>query len=277
MLSGKFATINGIGNVALWSLTETTEVEKIINSATRLGTDRNIGNRDVTGSYTAHGGLPAVFPGDTFNFIGYTSPTNNTKGGAGIRYTVDVLCTQVQIVWDFAAGKVVRHTVQFGNTAPMTIGSGAAILDVTSIKKVNSKSCPFTYGAGTAFLPARTQATLTLTNSGATRSAADTSNYTTREAGVLDWTLAVQVHTQAQEFAPGTYISDLKLGINSTPDSWWFKDAIVESATNITLNTEGTGIETQTINLGMAASNNAGTVGFIRKPGDLVANWWPLA
>ena len=275
MLSGRFSAVNGIGNVGKWSVKEAVAEDKIVNTATRNGTDRLPGTRDVTGSYEAYGGLPAVLPGETFQFIGYTSPTSNVFGTAGMRYTVDAIVTQVVVTWDFAANKAVKHTVQFGGVGALVVASGAAIIDATAVIKTLSSLCAFVQGSAVPFLTARTTATLTLTNGVSSFANASTSNQTFREAGTLDWTLAIPVHGHAVPFTPGTALTDLKLGINAT-DNWWFKNALVMDTTDITCSPGSDSIETQTVNVGMLASDfTTGVVGFIRKPGQLVANYWP--
>jgi hypothetical protein len=275
MYSGRFAAINGIGNVASWNVKETNAEDKIVNSATKAGTDRILGTKDCTGSYEAHGGAPAVFPGDTFQFIGYTSPTSDVAGTVGMRYTVDAIVTQVVVQWDFAKNTIVKHTVQFGGKGLLGIASGAAIVDSTSVKKAKSSDCAFVSGAAVPFLTTRTTATLTISNSASAYANAATSGSMTRERGTLDWTLAIPAHGHTQLATPGTHLQNLKLGVNAT-ESWWFSDALVGDTTDITCKPGTDQVDTQTVNVAMLASHpTTGVVGFIRKPGETVANVWP--
>jgi hypothetical protein len=277
MFSGRFAAINGIGNVVTWNVKETNSEDKIVNSATKAGTDRVLGTKDCTGSYEAHGGAPAVFPGETFNFIGYTSPTSGVAGTAGTRYTVDAIVTQVVIQWDFSKNTAVKHTVQFGGTGALSIGEGAAIVDATSVKKVLSNVCAFVSGANVPFITTRTAATLTITNSASAFANAGTGGSMTRERGTLDWTLAIPAHGHTRLAVPGTHLQNLKLGVNAT-DSWWFSDALVGDTTDITCKPGTDQVDTQTVNVAMLASHpTTGIVGFIRKPGETVANIWPYS
>ena len=278
MFSGRFATVNGIGNVNTWSLSESVEEDKIINSATHGGTDRIFGDKDVTGSITCHGALPPVMPGDLFVFKGYTSPTTGVFGSTGIVYTLDAVCTSIAITWDYSANKAVKYTMQFAAMGLMTVAVGPASVDNTTVKKIKSRDCKMVYGTTpTELLIYRTTATLTLTNAVTTRSDASTLGWKVRELGPLDWTLAVVTNGHDKYLAPGQYLKDLKIGIAPLPstDAYWFSDAIVGQSTDITLTADGTAIDTQTVNIHMAASTDTGILGFIRKPGELVANWWP--
>ena len=277
MYSGRFAAVNGVGNVAKWQITETVEEDIVRNSATRGGTSRIFCGRDSTGSVECDGGLPFVLPGETFTFVGYTSPTSGVYGTAGMRYTVSAMCTQITVVWDYGTNKAVRHTIQFGGMGALVVASGAAVLDSTNVKAICSRGCAMVYGAAIDFCPTRTSVTLTMTSAVTVRGDASTSGWKTREAGPLDWNLAVTYNGHDKLFAPGTLWEDLKLAINSTPDSFWFNDAIVGQSTDITLTADGTAIDTQTLNIHMSSADAAGVVGFIRRPGELVANYWPIA
>lgn len=277
MYSGRFATVNGIGNVVKWQLTENVEEDKINSSATRGGTDRIFGDTDVTGSIECFGGIPSVMPGETFTFVGYTSPTTGVYSTAGMKYTVSAMCSGITVTWDYSANKAVRYTMQFGGMGALVVASGAAVVDATAIVKVKSRLCPMVYGAAVPLLANRTIVTLNITSALTIRSDASTGGAKVRETGPIDWNLAVQTTGHDQYFTPGTYLASLKLSVNATPDSFWFDDAIVGQVTDVTLTADGTAIDTQTVNIHMAASGADGIVGFIRKPAELVANYWPPA
>jgi len=278
MFSGRFAAVNGVGNVMKWQLTEAVDEDVIRNSATRGGTSRLFCGRDSTGSIECDGGIPFVMPGEVFSFVGYTSPTTGVYGTAGMRYSVSAMCTQLTVVWDYTANKAVRYTVQFGGMGALTVGSGAAVLDSTTVMKQCSRSCVMVYGSAVDLCPNRTTVTLTMTSAVTVRSDASTAGWKVREAGPLDWNLAIVTHGHDKfSLAPGSYIEDLKLAVNEVPDSFWFNDAIVGQTTDITLTADGSAIDTQTVNLHMSANDSSGAIGFIRRPGELSADFWPIA
>ena len=277
MFSGRFATVNGVGNVVKWSITESVDEDQIRDSSTRGGTSRLFCGRDSTGSIECTGGIPFVLPGETFTFVGYTSPTTGVYGTAGMRYTVSAMCTQMTVVWDYQANKAVRYTIQFGGMGALVVASGAAVLDATAVSKQCTRDCVMVYGSATALCANRTTVTLTMTSEVTVRSDASTSGWKVREAGPIDWNLAVVTNGHDKLFVPGTYLEDLKLAVNATPDSFWFNDAIIGQTTDITLTADGSAIDTQTVNIHMSANDTAGVTGFIRRPGELVANYWPIA
>lgn len=277
MFSGRFATVNGIGNVISWQVTEAVDEDQIRNSATHGGTSRIFCGRDFTGTIVAHGGIPPVMPGESFSFVGYTSPTTGVYGTNGLRYSGTAMCTQLVVTWDFNTNKAVQYTLTFGGMGALSSADGAAILDATDTVKQCSRGCVFEYGAGpTELLPNRVSATLTITSAVTVRSDASTNGWKTREAGPLDWTLAVVTNGHSKFFDPGDYLEDLKIAVNETPDSFWFNDAIVGQCTDITLTADGSSIDTQTVNIHMSACDDAGVLGFIREPGETVTNFWPL-
>ena len=275
LYNGRLSAIDGIGQVGSWQITETTEEDKSINSATKGGTDRTFGTKDTTGSISCEGTLPPMLPGEIFTFSGYISSTDGTVGGDGMIFEVESMCTQLQVVWDYDANKIVRYTAQFGGMGAFTITSGTAIVDASTNCKVKASTCTMVYGSGpTPLAPTRTTVTLTMTNAVTVRSDASTAGWKTRESGTLDWNLAVVVNGGNPAHAIGDYIENLKLKVNGT-DYFWFEDAIFGQVTDVTVAPGTETIVTHTLNLHMAAAGADCAVGFIRIPGDAVNNFWP--
>ncbi len=275
MYSGIYSAINGVGNVGEWSLKETVPVETIVNSATRGGTDRRTGIKDVSGSVTVQG-KPPYMPGESFTFVGYTSPTSGVYNTAGMRYSCNVIVTGITVNWDFAENKVVNSQLQIAGSGALTAASGAAVVDATNVSKVQSKACLFQYGAGpTELIANRQTATLNMSNAATAYSHAGSGAYKLREAGTLDWTLAIVTAQDTVPIAVDTVLDNLRLYVSAT-EYFEFGKALVLESTDIKVKPGTSEIITQTVNIGMLASDpTTGALSFIKKPGVTASNWWP--
>ena len=118
--SGKFGIVSGKSTVRQWTIAEQASQPKAVASNTALGTARKRGVHSWNGTYQAYGAQPQVMPGDTFNFIGYGAPTNDTHGGTGLRYEGDCVVSGVSIAWDWKAGAIIGHTVTFAGHLELT-------------------------------------------------------------------------------------------------------------------------------------------------------------
>ncbi len=105
----------GAETVRQWEVEYFEDDRPYAASNTAMGTDRNCGPTDWTGKYFAHGGLPIVFPGDAFTFIGEAA---NDKGANGTAIT-----ERAQIYWEQERGDYLQHIVHFAGNGALTLGA----------------------------------------------------------------------------------------------------------------------------------------------------------
>lgn len=113
-LTGGFSRYSRVRN---WSLDSVANPELRVYSGTRFGTDRIPGFVESTGSFQGFGGVPPLFVGDEFNFIGYTAPTSGVPCTVGCAFSVPAIVTSLNITWNWTAeNRGVNWTIGFGST-----------------------------------------------------------------------------------------------------------------------------------------------------------------
>ena len=117
MMTGAFGAVSVddvvAGAIQNWTFQEANTSVPIINSATRGGTSRQEGLRDWNGTFVSENALPILFPGDSFEFIGYTFPTSGARGGAGPTRKGQAYLESLQVVINWATNDPVRNTYTF--------------------------------------------------------------------------------------------------------------------------------------------------------------------
>ncbi len=282
--SGKFGVVNGQSTVRNWSVSETADVKQYVASNTRGGSGRQVGNKDATGNFGRYGGLPILLPNDTFDFQGYTAPADDTEGGNGPIYQLPAIVDQVAITWNWQAGDIISHAVNFGlrgQTGPFEQLSDGIYTDETAPdvpSVIGLVPLVSTLGGSSGFDPIECvlNATLTLTAAIQTFVNSCTSGRVGRTAGNIDWSLAIAVQGDDwsdMPFAVNDLVA-LQLPINDT-DEWQLTWGIVRDFSNIVADRESGAIIGYTININMAGyDNDAGTAGSIILPGE-TDPWWP--
>lgn len=187
---GRFAAINGIPAVRNWQINDNGSLASFVNSATAIGHGRRVGITSWSGNYAAHGGNPAVYPGQEIGFTGYSAPYNDLLGAAGPTYVGNAMIASIGMNWDWASGNVLEHQVAFeGDLGLTTNPAGTAVLDATLDDPEPVGPCHIDFSAdGTTWtaLSNVAQATLQIVNAIQSYVNSSTSGGTGRKAGILD-------------------------------------------------------------------------------------------
>lgn len=96
-------TLTRYSRVRNWSLDEANTPESRIYSGTRFGTQLKDGVINRTGRFEGFGGIPPLFVGDTFDFIGYTSPTSGVPCTEGPAFVLPAIVNGLTIIWNWTA------------------------------------------------------------------------------------------------------------------------------------------------------------------------------
>lgn len=276
--SGNYGTVNDIAGLMSWTLTEQQAANSYVTSNTRGGTGRGGGIVDVTGQLAGKGGRPPIFPNESFDFVGYTTPDSGVFNGDGPTYSARMICRQITVNWNWRNNELISWTADLAGQSTVTPGTGAPFDDITAVSEDYTCGQVFTYN--TFEIPAIGQATLTISSS-----LFETSNSSTRDAngcfilrgaGPLDWNLQVTQEDFRRGLAGYPEIGDrdheLLLGVNPT-DNWALNYGYFDGYSNLNVNRDGTVISRQ-LGWQMNAELN-GTAGHIIQPGETVAIWPP--
>ena len=274
--SGSNASVDGIGSLMQFTITDTIAGNAYVTSNTRGGTGRGGGIADVTGTLAGKGGRPAVFPNQEFDFAGYVAPNNGLAGTDGQINSARMICRQITVNWNWRNNELISWTADPAGQPTVTATTGAPFEDVTPVSE--DYTCGQFMSYNGEEIPAIGQATLTIT-----ANLFETSNSSTRDAngcfilrgaGPLDWTL----NATQEDFLRGTAaypdIGDrdhqLSLGVNPT-DNWILDFGFFSGYSNLDANRDGTVVSRQ-LDWQMNAELN-GTPGQIIQPGDTVPSW----
>ena len=279
--SGRYGAIDGVASLRKWSINEGYTTQKSVASNTKSGTNRNKGIYDWTGSYSAFGSVPAAMPGETLSLSAYKSPSAAGLTSAGDIFSGTILVTQVAITWDFKTNAPISHEVQFGGDGALTMTTGALITDASTVEE--EPPCLgkiVTFSGSETRIPHVTQAVLTFTREAKTSvnsgtSAGSGACLTARRPGAaIDWTLAITTEDGNENtvLASGS-ILNFRCYVDGT-DYWDLKWGLMGQRSGLTVDRESGNIIGQTHNAEMKGFN-AGTVGHIKKPGEVTA-WWPV-
>lgn len=281
--TGKYGAINGMSTVRQWSISDTGETKSYVASNTRGGTGRKRGNYDWSGNANCYGGLPAVLPGETLDFEGYTAPESGEEGGDGAVYSGDAICDQVVITWNWTAADLLSHTVNFSGDGALANAVTAAILDETFPDAPSIIEYPMFYGeidaASGAFVELEEvqTATLTITTANQSYVNSSTDGNTKRKPGNVDWTLAVVLHNDAGVHLPFTKGESygFHLPVPDATQPWVLHWGILREITGITIDRESGAMISCTCNFEMNGFDDENEeVGVIETPDG--AQYWPI-
>jgi hypothetical protein len=250
-----------------------------VNSATARGTHRNNGPRSWAGTINCVGAVPALFPGQTHSFEGFSAYEDLTDG---LILAGDVIVDSLAVNWDWSTVESIKHNYAFsGIGAPTSWASATAIEDATIEQSPSICGTKIEYSVdGTTWveLPNLKSAALNITaaNSSFVNSGTHAGGacWTGRTRGPIDWTLSI---VQEDDAPPGTtgmpQIGDnLNWRLYTTSTLFWALNfGRVDSYTNYRVNTDGSIID-RTIAVGMTSSRSS-VAGQIALPGATVV--WP--
>jgi hypothetical protein len=279
--SGRFGLIDGMSTMRQWSINDAQNLAVGVGSNTAFGKGRRKGVEDWTGNFGFFGGVPPVMPGTTFNFQGYTAPTND-QYGPGVLYTGIALSGQMQLNWNWQGGELINGTMDFGGHLVLEIEeAGAPPLDTTDPSLLTIAECKIQYSVdGVAWVDWESiaQCTLTVTNELQTYvnsgTVIDGRLWTGRKAGNMDWNMSLTEHDDSRaKFSKGDQLW-IRLYINET-EFWEFAYGRVKDSTGLQVNRESGAITQQTVNIEMDVVADAdASLGHIILPDTSV--WWPV-
>lgn len=285
--SGKFGVVHKIVDsnrsaveyIRNWSLEDTQAPESYYASNTRGGQFANQGVFDNTGSFSGFGGDPLLFPGDLFEFEGYTAPDTDVYNTAGDIYKLSAIVESLTITWGWGASQTLGWSIDFAAASSgLSIESGAAILDdaVTVPEKMCGLVVEYTddTDAPAAYAPWGNVITATLTFTAANQPYVNSSTgcNTYRKPGNLGWTLSLVEQRQDQLQAKGTQ-HRWKIYTDFAGDEAWILEyGMITGYTGLTVDRETGGIIQKTVNVTMQGSNGT-TLGQITRPSGAAV--WP--
>jgi hypothetical protein len=281
--SGKRGRVNGVNTMRRWSIVETERQPKAVASNTLIGTARRRGVRSWSGSYEAYGEQPVTgaMPGETFALSAYGAPADDISG-SGLLYEGDCVVKQVRIKWDWKAGAIISHTVDFDGHLELEKNSGADPGDAVTPNLKETAGTKLLWAANTGTpateLPNLTSMELTIT--AAVADYVNSSTYinsvlwTGRKAGPIDWTLKISQEDDERLtgiFTVGDYVN-LRLMTDGT-NYWELTTGLVSGFSGITVNRESGEIIGRSIDIGMNAYYGS-SAGHVILPGG--TTWWPF-
>jgi len=283
--SGKFGVVNGMSTVRTWSINDSMAPKPYVASNTLFGTGRRRGIETWNGSFGAYGHTPSVFPGEQFEFIGYTAPDNDVTG-PGLRYKGQSLVENVQINWNWGGGDIINSVVNFQGHIGLTIqpaGNELYDLSIPEVPEVVGTKIEYSTN-GVDFVEWENLLSATLTISCALQeyvnsSSVDTDDrvWTGRKSGPIDFTLAItEQDVDRSKFEKGDSLV-IRAYVNAT-EYYELKWTQVAEFTGITVDRETGAIIQQTVNLNMdgfdpaALTYNAATGHILLPSGE---QWWP--
>lgn len=269
--TGINAAVDGVSTARGWEVSYTADTQKYVASNTDGGPGREDGNKDWSGSYTAYGHTPAVWPGESFTFLG------SEDGAVGVSGTAIVDTITINI--DFESGAIIDYTVNFSADGALTLNAAAVVADATmpaaytSIgRKVQLKAI------GGAYADVDDVRTVTITLSAENQSyvSSSTSGWVRRNAGNFDATLSLSIYeSDLSALILPNSIYSVKVYVTAAA-FWEFEWIKFGEASGVTVDREGAGHIAYTANgafTGFAEVTGSMTQGFIKNPA--VATKWP--
>lgn len=114
------SALTRFNRVRNWNLDEVASPEVRTYAGTRFGTDRVPGFIERNGGFQGFGGIPPLFVGDEFVFLGYTAPTTGVACTPGCAFSVPAIVTSLSIIWNWTQeNRGVNWTIGFGSTGDL--------------------------------------------------------------------------------------------------------------------------------------------------------------
>lgn len=244
-----------------WNLNPLANPEVRYYSGTRFGAQRIPGFLTYSGSFSGFGGVPPLFAGDTFTFIGYTAPTDGVACDPGCAYYLPAIVDSLAITWNWTAeNKTVNWTINYSSIGAMTEDT---TFDPPCDDEVfcDPNPCDLNFvmkdpcdSDNTVEWCNLVSATLTFTANNVSYSNNSTSCTLVKSIGNLDWTL--EVVDQNPCIIP-TLQADYWFTIDATttPTTWILKWGQFTSVSDFNINIETGEIISKTNTFSMQAVN----------------------
>jgi hypothetical protein len=278
--SGKYGAAktnsDAIAATRNWSINESAANTPFVASNTKGGTGRADGVTDWSGSYNAFGGIPAVLPGEVFDFMGYTAPDSDIEGENGVCIGGEAIVDSIAIQWAWDSGQIISHTVNFSAVGELEI-TDDVIEDDNEVEVVSSlQGAKVVFvgiggsGSGDDEVCNILNATLNLLAANQTFNNSCTGGNTSRKAGVKDWNLALSLQDNSR--AGLVLKQDVEIQLYIDEENYWHLQwGKIRDFTGLTVDVETGAIISQTINIDMNGFVD-GEVGVV-EVGD--TQWWP--
>lgn len=293
MVTGAFGAIkvNGTvaGSIQNWTFQEANTSVALVNSATQGATARQEGIRDWSGTFVSENAAPILFPGDSFEFLGYTFPLSGQRGDVGPTRKGMAYLESLQVAINWATNDPVRNTYTFSGNGAWT-ETEEAVVDNTRPQSTMSRDVEISITplptSGTAADCWINGTTLTLNF---TRASASTTNtctidrttgspiaFVTRQPGnTLDCTAVLNADSIPIGFFPATGVP-FTLSLLWGVDLGWVIDWMQKlNATGLTVDLTQSAILNQAFNLEWNAfPSSKSTTGVIKCDN---VTYWPTA
>lgn len=279
--SGRWAVVNGQSTVRNWTVNELQEARRYYASNTKSGAGRKLGPRDWNGNFGGYGAVPALLPGETFTFKGFTAPDNDAESpGNGVVYEGPAIVDSIAITWNWGAQELISYVCNFSGNGRLTNSVTTALLDSTDPDPPIVCGTKLEYNTGSADVEwdYLTQAVLTMTcenQAYLNSSTIDTGEcWRERKKGNFDWTLALTEEDTDRDNKPDPGDDILcKLYVDGST-FWELKWGHIENFSNITADRESGTILSRQVNLAMNGFDGSST-GYVKKPD--TTSIWPFA
>lgn len=279
-VTGKWGYVNGKSTTLGWQVDDAAAVARQKSSSTGGGYQRFMGAQSWSGSYRAGGASPAVMPGESFAFSGFTAPDDGVGGNDGQTYSGTARVTQVAINWAWTGDAVlINHEVSFMGDLALAIASATYTEDSTDpVAEPTPISAGVKYAVNEDEVTWTTLAnvsnvSLNLINNvqpvvNSSTVVSDVLWTGTREGG-FDWTCDITVDDNVRYLEKGEWYG-LQLFTNAT-EFWQLQYGRVMNYSGLVIDVENDSIIQQTANLGMHSHNGANE-GEVIQP-DLTSFW----
>lgn len=271
VIGGDGGAVDSANTVGLWQITSSQDLKKIVASNTDGAPKKLAGVGDWSGRWESWDNEPAVLPGVGFTFIGIID--QSVTGGAGKGATGPAICDSFELTINIETGEVVKHVVNFSSNGALTQDNVTAA-DATTPDPDSSLDCKIEESEplGTpsySEITNITTITITITAENVSYSDSSTDGETLRLGGPIDATISYTQNVDAfADFLVVGATHQIKVFVNAS-EFWEFEFVMVESITDVEVNTE-TGVPVKgTVNLsftGFTDISATPTKGEILKP-----------
>jgi hypothetical protein len=272
VLSGLNGSVDGIAAIGKWSVNPKIDTPEYATSATQGAKDRVKGNDDWDGEYNAVGPIPAVMPGDFFNFGGTVDGAQGVFGPAYME--------EFSLKLDVEGATPIQHACKFSGNGALQKGP-VAFVDETLSNARSAISLPAFFKlpndmGWTEILDVRSM-DLTLRCEGKPYRSSTTVGHTKRVMGNVDASFSVQFYqgNLASLIPEGTIIG-IRLYVNAT-EFWEIAWGIVQGYSGIEVDRNTVNVVGATMNCGFKSfvtdDNGDGVQGWIVPPG-AEGQWW---
>lgn len=128
---------SAIARVGEWSIERTAEIVAKYASNTGGGPIQAAGNYDWSGSYKAFGPVPALKPGDLFQFVGVFEDATDKGVQSDASGTI---VDSIEVRWNQETAALIDHTVGFSANGALTPGTVSSPTPDTSTPLLSSSS-----------------------------------------------------------------------------------------------------------------------------------------